>query len=211
MRSLPGKLFRFLAFRYGMWPSVYRRICKPEGDEYAEFMRRHGGFYAMGDRCSILPGTEFTDPGYVRLGNNVQFGPCIVLGHSGVVKMLNRAYGVKLDSVGKTDFRDNVFIGYGCIILPGVTIGPDAVVAAGSVVTRDVLPNSVVAGVPARHICTVDEFVKKLQSKTAEYPWADLISQRNGAFDAKLEPELRRQRIAYFYGEVGVEKDMARI
>ena len=43
--------------------------------------------------------------------------------------------GVKLDAVGKIDIRDNVFVGYGAIILRGVTIGPNAIVAAGAVVT----------------------------------------------------------------------------
>ena len=162
MRSLFAKLLRFLAFRYGLFAGLYRRVCNPLPDEYAEYLRLHGGFYAMGKQCSILTTTVFTDPAYVRLGNNVQFGSCCVLGHNGVVKMLNRAYGVKLDSVGKSDFRDNVFIGYGCIILPGVTIGPNAIVGAGSVVTRDVPPNSIVVGSPARRIGSVDDFIAKL-------------------------------------------------
>jgi len=201
MRTLIAKLSRYLAFRYNLFPGAYRRLCNPGPDEYAEYLRRHGGFYAMGEKCSILTSTVFTDPAYVRLGNNVQFGSCCVLGHNGVVKMLNRAYGVKLDSVGKSDFRDNVFIGYGCVILPGVTIGPNAIVGAGSVVTRDVPANSVVVGAPARRICTVDEFIQKLEARTAEYPWAELIYGREGAIDPLLEPELKRQRIAYFYGQ----------
>jgi acetyltransferase-like isoleucine patch superfamily enzyme len=210
MRTLLGKLFRFLAFRYGLFPSIYRKLCNPFGDEYAEYLRRHGGFHAMGNKCSILPSTVFTDPAFVRLGNNVQFGSCCVLGHNGVVKMLNRAYGVKLDSVGKTDFLDNVFVGYGCIILPGVTIGPNVVIGAGSVVTRDVPPNSIMVGSPARRIGSVDDFIAKLEAKTAQYPWVNLIKQRDGAFDAALEPELRRQRVAYFYPAGSGEKESAK-
>lgn len=209
MRTLLAKLSRFLAFRYGLFPGAYRKLCTPPPDEYAQYLRRHGSFYSMGEKCSIQTATVFTDPAYVRIGNNVQFGTCCVLGHNGVVKMLNRAYGVKLDSVGKSDFRDNVFIGQGCIILPGVTIGPDAIVGAGSVVTHDVPPNSVVVGAPARRICSIEEYIKKLEARTAEYPWADLIYAREGAIDHNLEPELRRRRIAYFYGEEAVHKDSA--
>lgn len=56
---------------------------------------------------------------------------------------------------------DNVFIGCNTTILPGVKIGPNAVIGAGSIVTKDVPPNSVVAGNPAKVIETFDEYVKK--------------------------------------------------
>lgn len=52
---------------------------------------------------------------------------------------------------------DNVWIGCRCIILKGVTIGEGAVVAAGSVVTKDVPPHTVYGGSPARHIADVKE------------------------------------------------------
>lgn len=47
---------------------------------------------------------------------------------------------------------DGAWLGARCTVLPGVTIGAGAVVAAGSVVTRDVAPNVLVAGIPARHV-----------------------------------------------------------
>ena len=53
--------------------------------------------------------------------------------------------------------EDRVWIGAGAIVLPGVTIGEGAMVAAGAVVTRDVAPRMVVAGNPARVIRSVDE------------------------------------------------------
>ena len=51
----------------------------------------------------------------------------------------------------------NVWIGANCTILPGVTIGDDAVIAAGAVVNRDVPPRCIVGGVPARVLRTVEE------------------------------------------------------
>lgn len=57
--------------------------------------------------------------------------------------------------------NDNVFIGAKAIIKYGVTIGPNAVVAMGSVVTKDVAPNTVVGGNPARKICTYKEYASK--------------------------------------------------
>ena len=55
------------------------------------------------------------------------------------------------------NIKDRVWIGAGAIIMPGVTIGEGAMVAAGSVVTRDVPPRMVVAGIPARILRSVDE------------------------------------------------------
>lgn len=51
--------------------------------------------------------------------------------------------------------EDDVFIGMGCLILKGVTLGTGAVIGAGSVVTRDVAPHSVVGGNPARYLRSI--------------------------------------------------------
>ena len=57
-----------------------------------------------------------------------------------------------LESAQKVRIGKNVWLGGGCIILPGVWVGDNAVVAAGAVVTRDVAPGTVVAGSPAKVI-----------------------------------------------------------
>lgn len=114
--------------------------------------------------------------------------------------MLNRAYGKKLDAVGPVIIKDDVFIGHGATILPGVTIGPRAIVGAGSVISKDVPPNSVVAGNPARFIRTLDEHVERMQARTESYPWRDIIEKRSSGFDPALEPELKAQRVRHFFG-----------
>ncbi len=65
------------------------------------------------------------------------------------------------DSFGKIIIKDWAYIGSGSHILPGVTIGEGALVAAGSIVTKSVPPHAVVGGNPARVICTVEEYKKK--------------------------------------------------
>jgi acetyltransferase-like isoleucine patch superfamily enzyme len=60
---------------------------------------------------------------------------------------------------------NNVFLGCGAIVLPGVTIGDGAIIGAGSVVTKDVSAYSVVAGNPAKYLCSVDEYIKKCENK----------------------------------------------
>ncbi len=180
---------------------MWIRVCKPRNDEYAEFLRRHGGFFAIGRDCRINADVRVTDPAYVRLGNNVTLSSCILVGHDASIGVIGRATGKKLDSVGKIDIRDNVFVGYGAILLPGITIGPNAIVAAGAVVTRDVAPGTVVAGVPARPVGTFDDLAERLESRTRELPWADLILQREGDFDPEMEPTLKRLRVESFFGE----------
>lgn len=179
---------------------MYRRMA-PDPKEYAEYLKRHGNFFAMGEGCYISPGANIRDHEYIRIGDNVWIADCTIVGHDGTIGMINKAFGVKLDKVGKVDIRDNVAICHGAIILPGVTIGPNAIVGAGSVVGKDVPKNSIVSGVPAKKVGRVDMMVQMLKIQNAEYPWKHLIEQRQGEFDPQMEPELRRMRQEYFYGD----------
>ena len=68
-------------------------------------------------------------------------------------------------TVGFSRIVDNVFIGLGAIIMPGVRIGSNSIVAAGSVVTKDVPPNSVVGGNPAKVISSFDALMEKRRAE----------------------------------------------
>jgi acetyltransferase-like isoleucine patch superfamily enzyme len=70
---------------------------------------------------------------------------------------------------GRIVIHDNCFIGYGSAIMPGVSIGPNSVVAAHSVVTKDVAPNTVAGGVPARALMSTDQYAEKALAQTPDY------------------------------------------
>lgn len=201
MIGLLKRIIAHIAKTTGHGSSLYKKFCKPDGYEWAKHMVRWGGLHSIGKGVWINPAANITDPSLVRLGNNVGLSCCTLFGHDGIVGLLEVRYGKKLDSVGAIDIRDNCFIGYGSIIMPRVTIGPDSIVAAGAVVVKDVPPGVVVAGNPAKVICTMEEVLAKVEERSATYPWIDLIRQRSGVYDPALEPKLIAMRAQHFFGE----------
>jgi acetyltransferase-like isoleucine patch superfamily enzyme len=199
VRALEGQ-----ALKHDRFVRAWKALGSPSNTAWTEYMKRWSGLHHVGDDCSILTSTKFTDPEYVWLGDNVHFSDCTILGHDGSIAMLDHALGEALDSVGYVVIRDNVFIGFGAIVMPNCSIGPNAIVAAGSIVTKDVPENTVVAGVPAAPIASFGEHVQRIRERSRALPWYELIEQRGAkGYDAELEPELRRRRAEYFFAPGG--------
>ena len=103
----------------------------------------------VGERTFINAGCKFQDQGGIFIGND-----CLI-GHNATLCTINHAQDP--DRRGDMEFHpirieDKVWLGANVTILPGVTIGEGAIVAAGAVVTKDVAARTVVGGVPARVI-----------------------------------------------------------
>ena len=94
---------------------------------------------------------------YISCGDNVTLTKDVyILAHdASMKKMLGKT------KVGKVHIGNNVFIGAKTVILPGVTIGDNVVIAANSSVTKSIPSNEVWGGVPAKPIMTTDEFIRK--------------------------------------------------
>lgn len=193
-------ILRSIAHRTGKLSWLYARVVNPDGIEWASYLKKWGGIKAMGRHCYISRDVVIPDPYLLRIGDNVRMTGCTVFGHDGSVNMINRAFGTKLDNVGPVEIGSNVFIGYRAIVMPNVRIGNNVIVGAGAVVTRDVPDNSLVAGAPARRVCSLDDVVSKLREKNQSFPWLSVIEKRGGGYDPALEPVLRRLRDWHFFG-----------
>lgn len=106
----------------------------------------------LGKRVFINAGCKFQDQGGIVIGDDT------LIGHNVVIATLNHAKDP--DHRGDLEPRPvrighKVWIGSNATILPGVTIGDGAIIAAGAVVTKDVAPRTVAAGVPAKPVKTV--------------------------------------------------------
>ena len=96
------------------------------------------------------------DDGNIDIGDNVMFAPNVtVITATHPVLPALREKGLQFNVDVK--ICPNVWIGAGAIIMPGITVGENSVVGAGSVVTKDVPPNTVVVGNPARVLREIGE------------------------------------------------------
>ena len=128
-----------------------------------------------GDRDSRLTiGSDcvITGPLHVDLGGSVHIGDRVYVGHDVAMLTVDHRIGPSEQrcaehDVMPIDIGDGAWIGARATILPGVTVGRGAVVAAGAVVTRDVPPDTLVAGVPASVLRELEEGVPSSIRKRA--------------------------------------------
>lgn len=107
-----------------------------------------------------------TEPWIITLGNNVHLTDGIrFLTHDGGT-LLFREQIPDLEITKPIIIGNNVYIGNNVIILPGVTIGNNVVIGAGAVVSKNIPDNSVAAGVPARVVKNIDDYIEKLKRES---------------------------------------------
>lgn len=132
---------------------IYWRLKNPE--EYA----RHIGV-KIGNKCHIGIRDWGSEPYLIKIGNNVAITRGVMLHTHGGARVARTIYP-DFDVFGRIIVEDNVYIGSGSQLMPGVTIGEGSLIAAGSIVTKSVPAGEVWGGNPARRLCSVEEYIQR--------------------------------------------------
>ena len=109
----------------------------------------------------------------VTIGDNVTISGTTILAHDGSTKKF-----LGYSKVGPVTIGDNVFIGYGCIVLPNVTIGSKVIIGAGTVISKDIPDNVVVVqgkDSTYRILCTFDEYIEKQRKRMEQLPVSNTL------------------------------------
>lgn len=112
-----------------------------------------------------------SEPYLISIGDNVTVAQNVhFITHDGATRVFRRkAKYQDVIKYGRITIHNNCFIGINSTLLPGITIGSNSIVAAGSVVNKDVPPNTIVGGNPAEIIGTVEEYAEKCLQQTPVY------------------------------------------
>lgn len=142
----------------------YFKVKMMDNNQYCDYLRTKG--VTIGTGCNITKKAIFgSEPWLIRLGDNVRITRNVeFITHDGGLWTLRKMGLLDEKSVkyGPITIGDNCNISWNVIILPGVHIGANSVVAAGAVVTKDVPPGTIVGGVPAKKIETIYEYYDKV-------------------------------------------------
>jgi maltose O-acetyltransferase len=164
-------------------------IALMRGGVYIENLMRAG--LRIGVDCHILSGVilDSCHCWLITIGDEVTIAPrARIMAHDASTK---RHLGYT--KIGKVTIGKRVFVGAEALILPGVTIGENSIIGAGSVVTKDIPPNAVAAGNPAKVICTLDDYLAKHKELMSLHPCFGIEYTNQGNVTSAMKEEMKRK------------------
>lgn len=160
------KLINFVLYKF-MNPNLYAKKAGVKFGENCVFRTKYFG----------------SEPYLISIGNNVATSTNVrFITHDGSMHVIRNLYTdlKKMDLIRTINVGNNVFIGINTILLPGTEISDNVIIGAGSVVKGNLKSNGVYAGVPAKYICSIDEYVQKNKHSFLESK--GMIAQEKKAF-----------------------------
>lgn len=166
-----------------MFGKIWQRVLRSRAPE--AYARSIG--VKLGKGCRLLDVDFSSEPYLITLGDRVSATRVRFETHDGGVWVARSAHP-QIDMVKPIVVGSNVFLGYGAIVMPGVTIGDNVVIGAGAVVTRDIPANSVAVGVPARVIRSTGAYIADALTR-GESTKAMTRREKKAFYEAKYRPE----------------------
>ena len=136
--------------------AFFRRCMNPLS--YARYLG-----VQVGEGCRIYTKNWGSEPFLISIGDRVTVTSSVIfLTHDGSTWLIRNSNGIRYQKYKKIVVGNDVFLGVNTIIMPGVLIGSNVVIGAGSVVTKSIPDNSVAVGNPARVIQTFEQYCNKV-------------------------------------------------
>jgi acetyltransferase-like isoleucine patch superfamily enzyme len=156
---------------------------RSNSDRYISYLRKQGvkigeNSVFRGPRCAAI---DLTRPSLVEIGNYVDMNlNFTILTHDYATSVFLRVYKKFINSSGKVKIGNNIYFGKNCTVLKGVTIGDNCIIGAGSIVNANIPDNSVAVGVPAKVVCSLEDYYKKRSKLALEeaFEYAHSIKNR---------------------------------
>lgn len=179
--------------------TVYRKakrfmllnIYGPE--HYARYMGA-----SIGKNCFIYTKHFGTEPFLIEIGDNVTIALDVkLINHDGSGQVLGRMYSYRKIIIG-----NSVFIGMSSIVLPGVRIGDNVIVGAGSVITKSIPSNSVVAGNPAKYLMSYEQFLERSLDrfpKHSDQAEGDYKARIHSILDKSMRAEMKVSKESSYF------------